>query len=119
MGVGARPRYPGAQPFADDDLSRKLFRGREREATLLTNQILANRLVVLFARSGVGKTSVLNAGVAENLRAEGLLPLTVRVNNIALGSLESHSPMRTDVSRSLRNSPQFAGVSAGSCGRAA
>jgi Novel STAND NTPase 1 len=89
MGVGARPRYPGAQPFADDDLSRKLFRGREREATLLTNQILANRLVVLFARSGVGKTSLLNAGVAENLRAEGLLPLTVRVNNISLGPLES------------------------------
>jgi hypothetical protein len=87
--VGARPRYPGAQPFADDDLSRKLFRGREREATLLTNQILANRLIVLFARSGVGKTSLLNAGVAENLRAERLLPLTVRVNNIALGPLES------------------------------
>jgi hypothetical protein len=89
MDAGTRTRYPGAQPFADDDLSRKLFRGREREATSLTNQIFANRLVVLFARSGVGKTSLLNAGVAEKLRAEGLVSLTVRVNDTVLGPLES------------------------------
>jgi hypothetical protein len=87
--MGTRTRYPGAQPFADDDLSRKLFHGREREATSLLNQILANRLVVLFARSGVGKTSLLNAGIAENLRTEGLIPLTVRLNNTDIGPLES------------------------------
>jgi hypothetical protein len=89
MGAATRTRYPGAQPFADDDLSRKLFRGREREATSLARQILANRLVVLFARSGIGKTSLLNAGVAESLRAEGLVPLTVRVNDIEVGPLKS------------------------------
>src|SRR5262245_8403588 len=89
MERGTRTRYPGAQPFADDDLSRKLFRGRERETTSLTHQILAHRLVVVFARSGVGKTSLLNAGIAENLRAEGLLPLMVRVNDTALGPLQS------------------------------
>ena len=73
MDTGARNRYPGAHPFEDNDLSRKLFRGREHE-TSLTRQILANRLVVLYARSGLGKTSLLNAGVAEDLRAEGLVP---------------------------------------------
>src|SRR5262245_9635044 len=89
MGAGTKPRYPGAQPCSDDDLSRKLFRGLERAITFLTNPILANQLLVLFARSGVGKTSLLNAGVAEKLRAEGLLPLTVRLNNTTLGPLES------------------------------
>jgi hypothetical protein len=89
MDTGARNRYPGAHPFEDDDLSRRLFRGRERETTLLTRQILANRLVVLFARSGLGKTSLLNAGIAENLRAQGLVPLAVRVNDITRGPLES------------------------------
>jgi hypothetical protein len=82
-------RYPGAQPFADDELARKLFRGREHETTSLTNQIVANRLVLLFARSGLGKTSLLNAGVAESLRLHGLLPLMVRVNDITSGPLES------------------------------
>src|SRR5215468_10419814 len=89
MDVGVRNRYPGAHPFEDDDLSRKLFRGREQETTSLIRQILANRLVVLYARSGLGKTSLLNAGIAENLRAEGLLPLTVRVNDKELGPIKS------------------------------
>src|SRR5215467_7725640 len=89
MNAGVRNRYPGAHPFEDDDLSRKLFRGREQETSSLIRQILANRLVVLYARSGIGKTSLLNAGIAENLRAEGLVPLAVRVNDIALGPLES------------------------------
>ena len=88
MNARARTRYPGAQPFADDALSRRLFRGREQESTALTHQILANRLVVLFARSGLGKTSLLNAGVAENLRAQGFVPLSVRVNDTSAGPLE-------------------------------
>ena len=54
-----RTRYPGVQPFTDDELSRRLFHGREEEAKKLTDQILANRFVVLFARSGLGKTSLL------------------------------------------------------------
>ncbi len=82
-------RYPGAQPFADTHLSRKLFSGRDHEAVSLTHQILANRLVVLFARSGLGKTSLLNAGVVEPLRAQGLLPLTIRLNDVEHGALAS------------------------------
>jgi len=89
MSKEVRKRYPGAQPFNDDGLSRSLFYGREKESTALTNQILANRLVVLCARSGLGKTSLLNAGVSENLRSEGFLPLPVRVNDTKSGPLES------------------------------
>ena len=82
-------RYPGAQPFVDSDLARKLFSGREQESVALTHQILAHRVVVLFARSGLGKTSLLNAGVLENLRAKGLLPLMVRLNDVERGALAS------------------------------
>jgi hypothetical protein len=89
MSASSRPRYPGAQPFTDDVLSRKLFFGREQESVALAHQILANRLTVLFARSGLGKTSLLNAGVAEKLRSEGFLPLSVRVNDTDAGPLES------------------------------
>jgi hypothetical protein len=78
-------RYPGAQPFSDDALSRKIFFGREREVTELTDQILANRMVVVYGRSGLGKSSLLNAGVAQRLRDEGYLPLIVRVNDVQDG----------------------------------
>jgi YVTN family beta-propeller protein len=76
-----RNRYPGAQPFSDDDFSRKVFFGRENAARALTDKILANHVVTVYARSGLGKTSLLKAGVASRLREEGYLPLFVRVND--------------------------------------
>jgi hypothetical protein len=53
--------------------------------TELTDQILANRMVVVYGRSGLGKSSLLNAGVAQRLRDEGHLPLVVRVNDVQNG----------------------------------
>ncbi len=83
-------RYPGAQPFRDDEFSRRTFFGREPALVALTDQILANRLVIVFAKSGLGKTSLLSARVAPRLREAGkLLPLFVRVNDIQRGPLFS------------------------------
>jgi hypothetical protein len=80
-----RNRYPGAQPFSDDFFSRKVFFGRENAARELADKILANDVVTVYARSGVGKTSLLKAGVAPLLREEGYLPLFVRVNDLRIG----------------------------------
>ena len=76
----AHKRYPGAAPFGDDELSRRVFFGREDEVAVLADQIFANRLVVVYAKSGIGKTSFLSAGVAERLRRDGCVPLMIRVN---------------------------------------
>ena len=53
------------------------------------DQILANRLVIVYAKSGLGKTSLLNAGVAWRLRNANCLPLMVRVNDTVHGALAS------------------------------
>jgi photosystem II stability/assembly factor-like uncharacterized protein len=82
-------RYPGAQPFRDDEFSRRTFFGRESASMALTDQIMANRLVVVYAKSGLGKTSLLNAGVAPRLREADSLPLFVRVNDTKVGPLPS------------------------------
>jgi len=82
-------RYPGAQPFRDDEFSRRTFFGREPASVALTDQILANRLVIVYAKSGLGKTSLLNAGVAPRLREANSLPLFVRVNDLKNGPLFS------------------------------
>jgi hypothetical protein len=87
--MNTRTRYPGAQPFPDTDVSRRTFFGREQSSAALTDQILANRLVIVYAKSGVGKTSLLNAGVAPRLREAGSLPLLVRVNDTQRGPLIS------------------------------
>jgi hypothetical protein len=60
--------FPGPRPFEPSE--RIYFFGREREKIELTSMILANRVVFLYARSGVGKTSLLNACLLPSLRGE-------------------------------------------------
>jgi WD40 repeat protein len=62
--------YKGLVPFEDSELDALLFFGRERESSIIGENVLAARLTVLYGPSGVGKTSVLRAGVAYRLRAQ-------------------------------------------------
>ena len=75
----------GAQPFSDNDFSRQVFFGRGSASRTLADKIPANRMVIVYARSGLGKTSLLQAGVAPRLREEDHLPLFVRVNDLRSG----------------------------------
>jgi WD40 repeat protein len=62
--------FKGLAPFEASDLDALLFFGRERERELIVANLLASRLTVLYGASGVGKTSLLRAGVAHRLRQE-------------------------------------------------
>jgi WD40 repeat protein len=63
--------YRGLAAFADSQLDALFFFGREREIEVIAANLVAARLTVLYGPSGVGKTSLLRAGVAHRLRAEG------------------------------------------------
>jgi tetratricopeptide (TPR) repeat protein len=73
-------RYPGARPFADDPNDQRLFYGRDEEIDTLFHRVCAARLLVLFGKSGLGKTSLLQAGVFPKLRERHMLPIPVRLN---------------------------------------
>ena len=62
--------YKGLVPFEDTELDALLFFGRERESEIIAANVLAARLTVLYGPSGVGKSSVLRAGVAHRLRRQ-------------------------------------------------
>src|SRR5438105_1375144 len=62
--------YKGLAAFDDSDLDALLFFGRERESEVIAANLMAARVTVLYGPSGVGKTSVLRAGVAYRLRRE-------------------------------------------------
>jgi WD40 repeat protein len=69
--VAAPPSpYKGLAPFEDSDLDALLFFGRERESEVIAANLMASRITVLYGPSGVGKSSVLRAGVAHRLRRE-------------------------------------------------
>ena len=79
-GSGKYDRYPGPRSFIDNEVDQRLFFGREQEIDHLLHRIRAIRLLVLFGKSGLGKTSLLQAGLYPRLRERGLLPIPVRLN---------------------------------------
>jgi WD40 repeat protein len=67
------PRLPaspfkGLAAFDATEADAMLFFGREREREIIAANLLASRVTVLYGASGVGKSSVLRAGVAYHLR---------------------------------------------------
>lgn len=72
-------RYPGIHAFTADD--SPIFYGRSREIKELFRLAVLNNVVVLFGKSGTGKTSLLQAGVAPLLNERFLQPVKLRLNN--------------------------------------
>ena len=77
--------WPGLSSYEDPTKSdRKLkFCGRDNDIYDVTRLIDDNLLLILYGKSGIGKTSLLNAGVFPELRKEQYLPVSIR-----LGTLE-------------------------------
>ncbi len=61
--------YVGPSPFLSSDSHR--FFGRDREAVDLKYRVMAHPITVLYAMSGAGKTSLINARLVPDLLKEG------------------------------------------------
>lgn len=72
-------RYPGIRAF--NPAESKLFFGRRQETDDLLSLVKTRSLTVLFSKSGMGKSSLLNAGLVPKLTADGFLPIMVRFQN--------------------------------------
>src|SRR5947209_8200568 len=71
--------WPGLDPF--DETDREYFHGRTAESGELLRLVRRELLTVLFARSGLGKTSLLRAGLFPLLRADDYLPVYLRLDH--------------------------------------
>ncbi|MDM0002800.1 tetratricopeptide repeat protein [Variovorax sp. J22P240] len=60
--------YVGLRPFNEAD--RPYFFGREKEIRTIADNLYGARLTILYGASGVGKSSVLMAGLVPELRKE-------------------------------------------------
>jgi hypothetical protein len=60
--------------------TRAYFHGRDDEAAELARRVQRKLLTVLFGQSGLGKTSLLKAGLVPRLRSEGFCPVYVRID---------------------------------------
>ena len=78
-------RYPGVKPFETSESG--IFFGREKDITDFFDLVQLEKLVVLFGKSGYGKSSLLNAGIISRILAtteEKELPTYIPVS-IRLG----------------------------------
>ena len=64
--VPATP-YVGLTPFTESDAP--FFFGREKERRIISANLQASRLTLLYGASGVGKSSIIRAGIQRDFRA--------------------------------------------------
>jgi hypothetical protein len=76
--VNAENPWLGLASFTED--ARAYFHGREEEVAELARRVQRKLLTLLFGKSGLGKTSILRAGIVPRLRALGFCPVYVRID---------------------------------------
>jgi hypothetical protein len=91
-GLSDENPWPGLLPFREADW--KYFHGRDFETDLLYRKVERERLTVLFGLSGLGKSSILQAGLFPLLRRENVLPVYIRLD---------FSPEKPDLTGQVKN----------------
>ena len=76
--VDARHPWLGLTSFTEE--TREYFYGREEEVAELARRVQRKLLTVLFGQSGLGKTSILRAGLVPKLRVQHFCPVYVRID---------------------------------------
>jgi hypothetical protein len=67
----------GLASFTEE--TRAYFFGRDEEIAELARRVQRKLLTLLFGQSGLGKTSILRAGLVPRLRGQGYCPIYVRI----------------------------------------
>src|SRR5215211_5754837 len=67
--------YVGPRPFQLKIEDQKRFFGRDVEAEEIITLIMGHQLVLIYAQSGVGKTSLFNAKIIPSLKLEKFVVL--------------------------------------------
>ncbi len=76
--LDAQNPWPGLATY--DETAKDFFFGREEETEELLRLIRLSPLTVLYGKSGLGKSSLLQAGLFPKLRQEYFLPVYIRLN---------------------------------------
>ena len=76
--IDAQNPWPGLSAF--NEAAQRFFHGRDDESTELLRLVGQAPLTVLFSKSGLGKTSLLQAGLFPRLRQQNILPVYVRLD---------------------------------------
>ncbi len=94
----------GLASFTEE--TRQYFFGRDEEVAELARRVQRKLLTVLFGQSGLGKTSILRAGLVPRLRSQGYCPVYVRID-YSRGSPEPSEQIKQAIRRNARLSGEW------------
>ena len=103
------PQNPWLGLASFREAHRDYFFGRSEEIRQLLQRISQNPLTVLFGKPGLGKTSLLQAGVVPRLREEKFLPVSIRLSYPEPDSESSEKELLSQISRRLSEALRGAG----------
>jgi hypothetical protein len=92
--VDAEHPWPGLASY--EEVAHAYFYGRDAKIDELYRRVTRKALTVLYGQSGLGKTSLLHAGLFPVLRKDGMLPVAIR-----LDYAESRPPLDVQVRERL------------------
>ena len=88
--------WPSLSSYQDPLTSqeKRMFCGRDKESFDVSQLVDNHILLTLYGRCGIGKTSLLNAGVTPLLRQKGYIPVSIRLGMEAVGESLQQSIIR-------------------------
>src|ERR1700686_3349093 len=102
--VDERNPWLGLASFTEE--TRAYFFGREDEVAELARRVQRKLLTVLFGQSGLGKTSILRAGLVPRLRSQGYCPVYIRVD-YAREAPEPAEQIKQAIARTARRTGEW------------
>ena len=104
-------RYPGVRPFNIED--KEIFFGREKDTSALFKLIMIERTVILFGKSGYGKSSLINAGILPKLEDAGTserfryFPIIVRIGQVSGVNESPLDKVKAKLNEQLKDQEQW------------
>ncbi len=103
IAVNADNPWPGLLAYGEAD--QAFFHGRQAETDALMRLVMRESLTVLFGVSGLGKSSLLQAGLFPCLRQQNILPIYIR-----LGFSPDHTSPADQVKEAILSQASAANV---------
>src|SRR5690242_6722158 len=102
--VDAEQPWLGLACFTEE--TQQYFFGRDEEVAELARRVQRKLLTLLFGQSGLGKTSILRAGIVPRLRPLGFCPVYVRIDYSANAAAPSEQ-IKQAIFRATEQSGQW------------
>lgn len=77
------------KPYQESDANS--FKGRGKDVAEVMKSIVRNNFVVCYAKSGIGKSSLINAGLMPRLRKKQILPIPIKFTEDFFEDEEVHN----------------------------